>query len=338
MALSLLLLILLAAADGFRISNLLQKQSDNILVVQWPPNVCQVEEWSSPACDHNYWTIHGWWPPKSDTKNEDDFSVTEIEDLVDNMEQVWPQLSGKNNTRFWKHEWDEHGKPGGLTVHEYFTKALDYFDKVLGNCTEPSKEIKNCLIEKGEVKEYRLIKRAREGETMIEDCTVNDNGSQCKSVMKTKGNSDISFRRGRRGRHRSRSRKKSRSVRRGRRGRSRSRRKSKSELHHPPWSCCHHLSQSPSDNLHSPLCSQRSVRRGRRGRSRSRRKSKSRSGQRSRRRRNRSRRKSKSRSRRKSKSRSRSRSNEHNSRSHQSNNQNEYYVVEARLVLPANFI
>ncbi|XP_059830047.1 serine/arginine-rich splicing factor 6-like isoform X5 [Hypanus sabinus] len=310
MALSLLLLILLAAADGFRISNLLQKQSDNILVVQWPPNVCQVEEWSSPACDHNYWTIHGWWPPKSDTKNEDDFSVTEIEDLVDNMEQVWPQLSGKNNTRFWKHEWDEHGKPGGLTVHEYFTKALDYFDKVLGNCTEPSKEIKNCLIEKGEVKEYRLIKRAREGETMIEDCTVNDNGSQCKSVMKTKGNSDISFRRGRRGRHRSRSRKKSRSVRRGRRGRSRSRRKSKS----------------------------RSVRRGRRGRSRSRRKSKSRSGQRSRRRRNRSRRKSKSRSRRKSKSRSRSRSNEHNSRSHQSNNQNEYYVVEARLVLPANFI
>ncbi|XP_072903754.1 uncharacterized protein [Hemitrygon akajei] len=269
-----------------RISNLFQQQSKNILAVQWPPNVCQVREWSSPACDHNYWTIHGWWPPKSDTKNEDDFSVTEIEDLVDNMEQVWPQLSGENNTGFWKHEWDKHGKLGGLTVHQYFTKALDFFDKVLGNCTEPSKEIEKCLIEKGEVKKYKLIKRAREGEPMIEECTINDNSSQCTSVMKTKGNSDISFRRGRRGRHRS--------ARRNRRGRNRSRSRSKS----------------------------RSGRRNRRGRNRSRSRSKSRSGRRGRR----------------GRSRSRSRSNEHNSRSHQSNNQNEYYVVEARLVLPANFI
>ncbi|XP_072113152.1 uncharacterized protein [Mobula birostris] len=318
MALSLLLLIVLAAADGFRISNLFQQQSDNILAVQWPPNVCRVKNWSGPGCAFDYWTIHGWWPLKATEKDKGDFSMTEIEDLTDNMEQVWPQLSGENNEGFWKYEWDKHGKTAGLAVHDYFEKALGYFNKVLGNCTNPE-EISSCLREKGEVKEYQLVKETPGGDKRIEQCTVNE----CNALTETKGNSDISLRRGGRGRgrrgwrnkHRRRGlgrknrRKRHRSGRKNRLGRRRSGRKNR-------------------------LGRRRSGRKNRRGRRRS--------GRKNRRGRRRSGRKNR-RGRRGSHSGSiehhsgsHSGSIEHHSRSGQNNNQEEYYIVEAWLVLPGN--
>ncbi|XP_072113141.1 ribonuclease T2-like isoform X3 [Mobula birostris] len=162
MALSLLLLIVLAAADGFRISNLFQQQSNNILAVQWPPNVCRVKNWSGPGCAFDYWTIHGWWPTRSAKKKVGNFSLTEIKDLKGKMEKFWPQLNGKSNQNFWKYEWDKHGKTAGLAVHDYFEKALGYFNKVLGNCTNPER-ISSCLREKGEVKEYQLVKETPGG-------------------------------------------------------------------------------------------------------------------------------------------------------------------------------
>ncbi|XP_062903830.1 uncharacterized protein LOC134346399 isoform X4 [Mobula hypostoma] len=309
MALSLLLLIVLAAADGFRISNLFQKQSDNILAVQWPPNVCQVKKWSGPGCAFDYWTIHGWWPLQS-TDFNGDFSVTEIEDLTDNMEQVWPQLSGENNEEFWKYEWDKHGKTAGLAVHDYFEKALGYFNKVLGNCTNP-KEISSCLREKGEVKEYQLVKEPLEGgKRVIERCTVNG----CNALTETKGNSDISLRRRRRGRGRS--------IRKNRRRRRRRGRRNK-----------HRRRGLGRKNRRRRRRSGRKNRRGRRRSGRKNRRGRRRSGRKNRR----GRRGSHSGSI-EHHSGSHSGSIEHHSRSDQSNDQEEYYIVEARLVLPGNLI
>ncbi|XP_051876115.1 uncharacterized protein LOC127572661 [Pristis pectinata] len=149
MGLSLLLLLILARADGSCISNWLEGERGNILAVQWPPKICEVRNWNSPACNLKQWTIHGWWPPESGKEtNKYQFDVNKIKDLRKALNQLWPSLSSEDNVRFWKQEWYRHGKKAvrRLTVCQYFKQTLDYYNKFVGNCKKTCPEdIKRCL-------------------------------------------------------------------------------------------------------------------------------------------------------------------------------------------------
>ncbi|XP_019405515.1 PREDICTED: ribonuclease T2 [Crocodylus porosus] len=108
-----------------------------ILVHHWPVTVCKM---IMNDCDDppQYWTIHGLWPDKGEDCNRTwHFNVNEIEDLLPDMRQYWPDIlhSSLNRTRFWKHEWEKHGTCAATieplnSQKKYFGKALDLYHKV----------------------------------------------------------------------------------------------------------------------------------------------------------------------------------------------------------------
>ncbi|XP_061480359.1 ribonuclease T2 isoform X2 [Rhineura floridana] len=105
------------------------------LVHQWPVTVCKMN-------DHDckdpilYWTIHGLWPDKAEDCNSTwHFDMSEIKDLMDDMNKYWPDVIHPNHTRFWKHEWDKHGTCAASleslnSQKKYFGKALDVYKKI----------------------------------------------------------------------------------------------------------------------------------------------------------------------------------------------------------------
>ncbi|KAL3675728.1 hypothetical protein R1sor_025676 [Riccia sorocarpa] len=104
------------------------------LVLQWPGSFCNLER---PCCDPKNgrpaanFTIHGLWPQLKRGKfpeycDPTEFHLTEIADLVPELNQYWPSLScpTSDSTGFWKHEWERHGSCSSLNQHDYFKKTL----------------------------------------------------------------------------------------------------------------------------------------------------------------------------------------------------------------------
>ncbi|XP_053152317.1 ribonuclease T2 isoform X2 [Hemicordylus capensis] len=118
------------------------------LVHHWPVTVCKMSE--NPCKDPPmYWTIHGLWyinlswffhrPDKSEECNRTwHFNRSEIQDLLGDMKQYWPDILHPNSTQFWKHEWDKHGTCVATleslnSQKKYFSKALELYEKLQFN-------------------------------------------------------------------------------------------------------------------------------------------------------------------------------------------------------------
>ncbi|XP_068170109.1 ribonuclease T2 [Antennarius striatus] len=104
-----------------------------ILTHHWPSTFCHVEHCHSNL---SYWTLHGLWPDKGINCNSSwHFNVTQIEDLLPDMKQSWPDLLHPSTTGFWKYEWYKHGTCAAEASsldnqHKYFSKALELYHKV----------------------------------------------------------------------------------------------------------------------------------------------------------------------------------------------------------------
>lgn len=106
-----------------------------ILVHQWPVTVCKMAE---KQCEQlpNYWTLHGLWPDKSEMCNDSwPFDLSNIQDLLEDMNKWWPNILHPNCSYFWKHEWIKHGTCAASlscldSQHKYFSKVLDLYSSV----------------------------------------------------------------------------------------------------------------------------------------------------------------------------------------------------------------
>ncbi|KAG9472228.1 hypothetical protein GDO78_020661 [Eleutherodactylus coqui] len=106
-----------------------------ILVHQWPVTVCEMVE---KHCEHlpNYWTLHGLWPDKTDMCNTSwPLDLTNIQDLLAEMNKWWPDIIHPNCSDFWKHEWIKHGTCAATlscldSQHKYFSKGLELYSSV----------------------------------------------------------------------------------------------------------------------------------------------------------------------------------------------------------------
>ncbi|XP_069625551.1 ribonuclease T2 isoform X1 [Ranitomeya imitator] len=106
-----------------------------ILVHQWPVTVCEMAE---KHCEHlpSYWTLHGLWPDKAEMCNSSwPLDLSNIEDLLAEMNKWWPDILHPNTSDFWKHEWKKHGTCAASlscldSQHKYFSKGLDLYSSV----------------------------------------------------------------------------------------------------------------------------------------------------------------------------------------------------------------
>ncbi|XP_069810482.1 ribonuclease T2 isoform X2 [Dendropsophus ebraccatus] len=106
-----------------------------ILVHMWPVTVCEMAE---KHCEHlpNYWTLHGLWPDKVDMCNGSwPLDLSNIQDLLAEMNKWWPDILHPNCSAFWKHEWIKHGTCAASlscldSQHKYFSKGLELYSSV----------------------------------------------------------------------------------------------------------------------------------------------------------------------------------------------------------------
>ncbi|XP_005994010.1 ribonuclease T2 [Latimeria chalumnae] len=104
-----------------------------ILTHHWPRTVCME---SSCKTDFDYWTLHGLWTNKLDSCNKSwHFNMSEIQNILPEMHQWWPDILHPNGTGFWKHEWQKHGTCAALlkaldSQKKYFSKALELYKKI----------------------------------------------------------------------------------------------------------------------------------------------------------------------------------------------------------------
>ncbi|XP_027871016.1 ribonuclease T2 isoform X1 [Xiphophorus couchianus] len=128
-----LLVCLAAALFSAVVTSPINLWTKLILTQQWPKTFC-----SSEPCQLNvsYWTLHGLWPDKGEFCNSSwHFNSTEIEDLIPDMKKVWPDLLNPSSFHFWKYEWSKHGTCAAEAAslnsqHKYFSKALEFYQKV----------------------------------------------------------------------------------------------------------------------------------------------------------------------------------------------------------------
>ncbi|KAF7253380.1 Ribonuclease T2 [Varanus komodoensis] len=105
------------------------------LVHHWPVTVCKMNEneCKDPVM---YWTIHGFWPDKTDDCNRTwHFNISELQDLMEDMREYWPDVLHPNHTYFWKHEWEKHGTCAATlealnSQKKYFSKTLELYKKL----------------------------------------------------------------------------------------------------------------------------------------------------------------------------------------------------------------
>lgn len=105
-----------------------------ILSQQWPQTVCLM---ASEACKVpravDYWTVHGLWPKRAQMCNNSwHFNINNVQDILSDMEQYWPDVIHPNSTQLWKHEWQKHGTCAATletldSQEKYFSKALDLY-------------------------------------------------------------------------------------------------------------------------------------------------------------------------------------------------------------------
>ncbi|KAM8875975.1 ribonuclease T2 [Synchiropus picturatus] len=104
-----------------------------ILTQHWPITFCTVERCNQSI---SYWTLHGLWPDNGAFCNSSwHFNSSEIEDLLPEMKQYWPNLFNPGSTTFWKNEWRKHGTCAAKTTtlntqHKYFAKTLELYHKL----------------------------------------------------------------------------------------------------------------------------------------------------------------------------------------------------------------
>ncbi|XP_020664200.3 ribonuclease T2 [Pogona vitticeps] len=105
------------------------------LVLEWPVTICKMSE-NDCRDPLMYWTIHGLWPDKADECNRTwHFNISEIKDILGDMEHYWPDVLHPNRTKFWKHEWEKHGTCAAVleslnSQKKYFSKALELYKEI----------------------------------------------------------------------------------------------------------------------------------------------------------------------------------------------------------------
>ncbi|KAJ6664637.1 hypothetical protein lerEdw1_006210 [Lerista edwardsae] len=63
------------------------------------------------------------------------FNISEVEDIMGDMKQYWPDVLHPNHTQLWKHEWEKHGTCVAMldslnSEKKYFSKALEFYEKL----------------------------------------------------------------------------------------------------------------------------------------------------------------------------------------------------------------
>ncbi|XP_013780633.1 ribonuclease Oy-like [Limulus polyphemus] len=113
---------------------------DYLMFVQdWPPTVC-LHSSKFVTCEvpskKNNWVIHGLWPSSYNLRiprfcnSRNHFNLTEIQGLVSELENEWPNLYVRRKaSSFWKYEWEKHGTCAA--VMPYFNSQKKYFSMVL---------------------------------------------------------------------------------------------------------------------------------------------------------------------------------------------------------------
>ncbi|WIA09049.1 hypothetical protein OEZ85_008463 [Tetradesmus obliquus] len=108
------------------------------LVRQWPATFC-----NDHFCTHRppkkyAFTVHGLWPQRRDgtwpqfCDSSSELDMDEIEDLLPELEKVWPSWSSDDET-FWNHEWTRHGTCAEGVVgqqHAFFKAVLSLHNKL----------------------------------------------------------------------------------------------------------------------------------------------------------------------------------------------------------------
>ncbi|KAL3873998.1 hypothetical protein ACJMK2_037069 [Sinanodonta woodiana] len=109
---------------------------------QWPTATCIKGKQEGKECIkprfHNYWTIHGLWPDRSNETGPNycpgpDFNLSEISGLVEELISYWPDIYNNSNT-LWGHEWNRHGTcalkiPDTENELLYFKKGLELIQR-----------------------------------------------------------------------------------------------------------------------------------------------------------------------------------------------------------------
>lgn len=101
-----------------------------ILTHHWPQTFCTMEHCKQ---HFKYWTLHGLWPDSGIACNRTwKLNMTEIQDLIPEMDKYWPNLLHPTKDDFWKYEWCKHGTCAATaeslnSQHKYFSKALELY-------------------------------------------------------------------------------------------------------------------------------------------------------------------------------------------------------------------
>ncbi|GLT36205.1 hypothetical protein SLA2020_105990 [Shorea laevis] len=96
------------------------------LVLQWQPSVCSKPGVNCSVSPFPKFTIHGLWPSnysRSQPSNCNDkpFNFSRLQwNLRQDMYENWPDVIRNQSEKFWKHEWDKHGKCSAMTQESYF--------------------------------------------------------------------------------------------------------------------------------------------------------------------------------------------------------------------------
>ncbi|XP_041420482.1 ribonuclease T2-like isoform X1 [Xenopus laevis] len=106
-----------------------------VLTHHWPATVCEMDQMhcKNPP---KYWTLHGLWPDRAQTCNTSwPFDFTQIQDILVEMNQYWPDLLHPNKSQLWRHEWQKHGTCAASleclnTQLKYFSKGLELYKQV----------------------------------------------------------------------------------------------------------------------------------------------------------------------------------------------------------------
>ncbi|KAL6573539.1 hypothetical protein OROHE_001998 [Orobanche hederae] len=107
-----------------------------LLVVQWPPAVCNGISNIKSKCEikpvPTEFKIHGLWPQPDGLPTNEISDPNQLTHIATELNKNWPNLKSKQqqisiNLKFWWHEWTKHGKYSEMGVLDYFKKTLELF-------------------------------------------------------------------------------------------------------------------------------------------------------------------------------------------------------------------
>ncbi|KAE9590362.1 putative ribonuclease T(2) [Lupinus albus] len=111
-----------------------------ILVLQWPNTTCFMKntKFSKNVMYPRSFGIHGLRPinsiftkPKETSKFHYPKSGLQCPRAIpQDLPIYWPNILKGDNTVFWAHEWESHGRYSGLEICAYFIKTLSLYKKL----------------------------------------------------------------------------------------------------------------------------------------------------------------------------------------------------------------